>query len=153
MLVWRICKKRHVRSAFSGIGAEKFCGRWNHKGDRRVYTSTSLSLASLELFVHLEPKLIPTDLYSIVATVPDGVSTEELTIKGLPRNWRNYPAPARLQAIGSKWLREMRSFVLIVPSAVNPVERNILLNPLHPDAAALGHIRSKRFHFDPRMWK
>ena len=153
MLVWRICKKRHVRTAFSGIGAEKHGGRWNRKGERMVYASSSLSLATLELFVHLEPRLIPSDLHSIVATLPDSVSFEELTIKQLPKNWRRYPAPARLQAIGSKWLRGKRSFVLIVPSAVNPDEKNILLNPLHPEAASLTDIKSKPFHFDPRMWK
>ena len=88
-----------------------------------------------------------------MATLPDSVSFEELTIKQLPKNWRRYPAPARLQAIGSKWLRGKRSFVLIVPSAVNPDEKNILLNPLHPEAASLTDIKSKPFHFDPRMWK
>ena len=91
MRVWRICKQPHVPSAFSGIGAEKYGGRWNHKGDRMVYTSSSLSLASLELFVHLEPAFIPRDLYSIVATVPDAVSFEELTLADLPANWRDYP--------------------------------------------------------------
>jgi RES domain-containing protein len=153
MLVWRICKKRHLRSAFSGIGAEKLGGRWNPRGERMVYASSSLSLASLELFVHLEPKLIPPDMCSVVATVPDSVLFEELTVKRLPKNWRSYPAPARLQAIGSKWLRSKRSLLLIVPSAVNPDEKNILLNPLHPDAASLTDIQSKPFHFDPRMWK
>ena len=153
MLVWRICKQPHVASAFSGIGAEKYGGRWNHKGDRMVYASSSLSLASLELFVHLEPAFIPHDLYSIVATVPDSVSREELTVVDLPANWRDYPAPARLQDIGSDWVRHRRSLLLIVPSAVNPEERNILLNPAHPESAAITDIATKPFHFDPRMWK
>jgi RES domain-containing protein len=153
MLVWRICKKRHLKTAFSGIGAEKHGGRWNKKGERMVYASSSLSLASLELFVHLEPKLIPDDLYYVVATVPDSIAVEELPIRSLPKNWRRYPAPARLQELGSRWLRAKRSFVLIVPSAVNPEEKNILLNPLHSDAASLTDVKSKRFHFDRRMWK
>ena len=82
MLVWRICKQLHIASAFSGIGAEKYGGRWNHKGDRMAYTSSSLSAeASLRTLcpsgtgVH-----IPSDLVSIVATVPDTVSREELTV-------------------------------------------------------------------------
>jgi RES domain-containing protein len=153
MLVWRICSQRHVPSAFSGIGAEKHGGRWNNKGDRIVYTSTSLSLATLELFVHLEPASLPNDLYSIVATIPDTVSVEELTPADLPPNWRDYPAPVTLQDIGSKWVRERRSFLLIVPSAVNPGEKNILLNPAHSQAATIADVTSKPFHFDPRMWK
>jgi RES domain-containing protein len=153
LIVWRICKKRHRAGAFSGIGAEKHGGRWNRKGERMVYASSSLSLAALELFVHLEPRLIPDDLIWIKATIPDSVSSEMLSVKALPANWRRYPAPLRLQAIGSKWLRELRSFVLIVPSAANPEEQNILLNPLHPDAATLAGVKSKPFHFDSRMWK
>ncbi len=153
MHVWRICRQGHLRGAFNGIGAEEYGGRWNHKGDRMVYTSSTLSLASLELFVHLEPALIPNDLYSIVAEVPDTGSFEELTAGDLPANWRDYPAPASLQDIGSEWIREKRSFLLIVPSAVNPEERNILLNPVHPEATAITGISTKPFHFDPRMWK
>ncbi len=153
MQVWRICRERHIASAFSGIGAEKVGGRWNHKGLRMVYTSTSLSLASLELFVHLEPNLMPGDLCAVSAIVPEEASTEELAVKDLPKNWRDYPAPARLQELGSQWLREQSSFVLHVPSAVNPEEFNLLLNPLHSEITTLGDIESKPFHFDPRMWK
>jgi RES domain-containing protein len=153
MLIWRICKRRHVAGAFSGIGAEKHGGRWNHKGDRMVYASSTLSLASLELFVHLGPAFMPNDLWSIVAAVPDTASLEELTLADLPGNWRDYPAPTALRDIGSKWFRAKRSFLLIVPSAVNPEEKNILLNPLHPQAATIADIVSKPFHFDPRMWK
>ena len=153
MQVWRICKQRHVPNAFSGSGAEKHGGRWNHKGDRMVYASSSLSLASLELLVHLEPACMPNDLCSIVAAIPDTVSFEELTPADLPANWRDYPAPATLQDIGAQWLREKRSFLLIVPAAVNPDEKNLLLNPLHPQFATIADIVSKPFHFDPRMWK
>jgi RES domain-containing protein len=153
MLVWRICKKRRVPDAFHGFGAEQHGGRWNQKGDRVVYTSTSLSLASLELFVHLQPDCIPDDLHSVVATIPDRATSEEMTIVDLPKNWRDYPAPTTLKDIGSRWLREMRSLVLIVPSAVNPEEKNVLINPLHKEIAKLRDIHSKPFHFDPRMWK
>jgi RES domain-containing protein len=153
MLIWRLCKQRHVSSAFSGIGAEKLGGRWNHQGYRVVYASSSLSLACLELFVHLEPDCIPDDMHSIVATIPDSVSSEELSEADLPKNWREYPAPSRLKDIGSQWLREQRSLILIVPSAVNPDERNVLVNPLHPEAKAIAAISSKSFQFDPRMWK
>lgn len=153
MRVWRICKHRHVPSAFSGAGAEKCGGRWNHKGQPMVYTSANLSLASLELFVHLEPHELPGDLYSVAATIPDTVSREEYRSEELPANWRDYPAPESLQDLGSLWLREKRSLVLIVPWAVNPVENNILINPSHPEAALIADIRAQPFHFDPRMWK
>lgn len=153
MQVWRICRQRHVDTAMSGIGAEKAGGRWNPKGVRMVYTSTTLSLASLELFVHLEPNLIPNDLYAVSAIVPDSASIERLSDDDLPSNWRDYPAPARLQEIGSRWVRQQRSLVLFVPSAVNPEEVNVLINPLHPEIRLVSDVESKPFHFDPRMWK
>jgi RES domain-containing protein len=153
MLIWRICKQKRVADAFSGIGAEQHGGRWNDKGSRIVYTSTSLSLATLELFVHLQRNELPDDLYSVMATIPDAGSSEELTIANLPKNWRDYPAPASLRDIGSAWIREQRSLILIVPSAVNPEEKNILLNPLHAESGTISNIRSQPFHFDPRMWK
>jgi RES domain-containing protein len=37
----------------------------------------------------------------------------------------------------SIWLREARSAVLIVPSIIAPTENNVLVNPLHPDAAGI----------------
>lgn len=153
MRIWRICRKRNLRSAFSGLGAEKTGGRWNHKGRRMVYTSSSLSLAALELFVHLEPNVIPDDLLAVSATIPDGASTEVLPVATLPRNWRDYPAPATLQEVGSRWIDEQRSLVLVVPSAVNPLEVNWLLNPAHPEFAGITDIASQPFAFDPRMWK
>jgi len=54
---------------------------------------------------------------------------------------------------GSDWLRESKSAVLDVPSAIVQVERNLLLNPRHPDFAKLIISRPKAFTFDPRMWK
>ncbi len=153
MQVWRICKRQHVSDAFSGIGAEKSGGRWNHKGRRMAYTSSSLSLAALELFVHLEPNLIPDDLYSVSATIPDAASKQRLSAKDLPKHWRDYPAPTELREIGTQWLQKQRSLVLVVPSAVNPVETNCLLNPTHPEFATITEITTQPFQFDPRMWK
>jgi RES domain-containing protein len=153
MLVWRICKAAHVKSGFSGAGAEQHGGRWNHKGLPMVYASSSLSLAALELFVHLQPDSVPDDLRSIVATIPHELPSEELKISDLPANWRDYPAPASLRDIGSAWLRELRSLMLFVPSAVNPEEKNVLINPRHPAASRISGFRSKSFQFDPRMWK
>ena len=153
MRVWRICKKEHASSAFSGIGAEKTGGRWNHQGHKMVYTASSLSLACLELFVHLEPYLLPGDLISVSAEIPDSVTVERFAVRDLPSDWRDYPAPFSTQNLGTRWLEEQRSFVLAVPSAVNPEEVNLLLNPLHSGIAFLNKIETKPFQFDPRMWK
>ena len=150
---WRICRKQHLSNALEGIGAEKAGGRWNKRGSRIVYTSSSLSLASLELFVNLDTDILPINLVSLRIEIPDTVSREEVSITQLPRNWRTYPAPPKLQELGSQWLEEERSLLLIVPSAVTPEEPNILINPAHPQFSMVGKVESKPFRFDPRMQK
>jgi RES domain-containing protein len=152
MDIWRICRSKHEASALSGRGAEKTGGRWNHKGHAMVYASENLSLAALELFVHVSPGTMPADLVSIRGELPDSVSIEEIDEAALPDNWRVYPAPAELQRLGTKWLLEQTSLVLIVPSAITPLERNILLNPVHPEIKQLRFEAGRPFHFDPRMF-
>ena len=51
---WRLVKARHAAGAFDGEGARLHGGRWNSRGARVVYVSSSRSLAALELLVHLE---------------------------------------------------------------------------------------------------
>jgi RES domain-containing protein len=41
--------------------------------------------------------------------------------------------------------------VLLVPSAVNPRERNVLLNPSHPDIAHLSIELGEPFSLDRRL--
>jgi RES domain-containing protein len=57
-IIWRICEATFAESAFSGEGASIVGGRWNSKGKRMVYTAEHLSLAILEVFVHLNSLLI-----------------------------------------------------------------------------------------------
>jgi RES domain-containing protein len=153
MQIWRITKEEYVKAAFSGIGAEKVAGRWNHPGYKIVYTSATLSLASLETFVHVEPNIIPDDLHGVTATLPDNVTIEDYPIANLPVDWQAYPGPTSLKDFGTQWLQEKRSLILRVPSAINPVEKNLLINPLHPEISTISNIVSQPFKFDPRMWK
>lgn len=153
MRAWRIYKRRWIESAFNGEGARRTGGRWNHKGVAVVYASTSLALASLKLFVHLEPEDMPRDLVSIAADVPDDISAERIELPDLPKNWRAYPALAKFREIGSDWARSGRTAVLFVPSAIIPAEHNILMNPAHAEFSRIRIGIPQSFHFDPRMWK
>src|ERR1700730_17641094 len=74
MQFWRICRRRYAAEAASGEGARLYGGRWNSRGLRVVYASTSLALAAIETFVNLEPNQMPSDLMSIEGLIPD--STE-----------------------------------------------------------------------------
>ena len=118
-----------------------------------VYTSEHLSLAVLEMFVHVSEHTAPGDLISIRASLPDAVPVTELPESALPPNWKTVPAPAELKDIGTAWLKEGRTAVLVVPSAVTIRERNLLLNPKHPDMKFLQPDSGQPFHFDPRMFE
>lgn len=152
MKVWRICKSKHRSLAFSGLGAEKTGGRWNYKGYPVVYTSENLSLAALELFVHVSPESIPADLIAICGALPDSVSIKEVKISDLPAGWRQYPALAKLKQIGTDWISGQSSLALKVPSAINSQEMNILLNPAHSEMKKLKIGDEQPFHFDPRLF-
>jgi len=149
--VWRICSKKHRR--FDGEGARRFGGRWNHTGTSLVYTSGSLSLAALELFVHVDVAIAPEDLVRIQGEVPDNLTVETVKIESLPRDWRRYPGPDALKDIGTAWASKAATAVLAVPSAVIPEEWNYLLNPAHPDFKQIRLSRAVAFRFDERMWK
>ncbi len=149
MKVWRLCKRRHA--ALDGEGARLAGSRWNSRGTAVVYASDSLSLAALELLVHCDPALLPDDLVAIAIEIPDGLARRRIEIAELPRSWRRHPAPESLARMGDLWAKEMPSAVLSVPSAVVPGERNVLLNPQHPDFGRIRVGRLERFALDARL--
>jgi RES domain-containing protein len=120
---------------------------------RAVYTSATLSLAALELFVHTDPDLMPTDLRAISANIPDNSAIHELALSDLPASWRKFPPPVELQEFGRSWLVEGKAAILCVPSVVVPTERNYVLNPAHSGFGRIQIETPQEFSFDPRMWK
>jgi RES domain-containing protein len=139
-----------LADAFSGEGARRFSGRWNSRGVPMVYTSTSLALAAIELFVHLEPNLAPDDLVAISATLPEAEPARTIQISDLPPDWRANEAAPR--AIGDEWIRSGSSLALRVPSVPIRPEWNVLINPLHPRVGELKIDPPQPFVFDARMF-
>jgi RES domain-containing protein len=149
--VWRICRAVDAADAFSGEGARLFGGRWNSRGVLMVYTSTSLSLAALELFVHTDPTLAPDDLVHVSATLPAGEPARSLEAAELAANWRSDEIATR--ELGDRWIHEQSSLALRVPSVPIPIEDNVLLNPQHPRMAELQIDLPQPFVFDARMFR
>jgi RES domain-containing protein len=150
--VWRLVKRKHLYVAFAGEGSRRWSGRWNSKGVRVVYASESLSLATLEILVHAPSyevlkgfAAIPVDFDPDLSSIADN--------KDLPDNWRNDPAPSALKAIGDQWVKNQKSVILRVPSAIIPIEYNYLINPGHPDFKDLMINPAQEFIFDPRLKK
>jgi RES domain-containing protein len=146
--VWRITSGKHIDTVFSGVGGLYASGRWHPQGYKISYTSESLALASLEVFVHIETTDIP--LACVSAIIPD--RTPILEVTDLPVNWQDVSAYPVLQTIGLNWLKAMEYPVLKVPSAIIPVEYNYLINPEHPDLK-LQTEQVLTFQFDSRMWR
>ena len=133
MIVWRVCRHRHANRPLDGEGAHLYGGRWNYPGTAVAYTAGTLALAALEVLVHVDHDLAPTDLVAIPIDIPAGIRTEEIRPSDLPQHWRRTPAPERLQELGTAWLRRGDSLLLRVPSVVIPEEHNYLVNPMHRD--------------------
>jgi RES domain-containing protein len=142
-----------AHAAFDGEGARRYGSRWTRTGLPAVFASATLSLAAFERFVHTDPDLEPIDLVALSIELALSVAIETVEIADLPREWRTYPAPSSLAAIGERWLRSARTVALSVPSVVIPHERNFILNPAHAEFAKLTTRTAEPFSFDPRMWK
>jgi len=149
--VWRICRKPYAADPLGGRGGLFTSGRWHTKGRRVVYTSGSLALAALEILVHVDQEMLPSDLLQLEIAVPDSLKVARINLKELPRDWQSYPAPPSLQRRGDAWLAAGSTAVLKVPSAVIPEESNLLLNPEHPDSRNLRVVSKKAFVYDPRL--
>jgi RES domain-containing protein len=149
---WRIYKPKHAATAFSGAGGRDFGGRFNPKGVAIVYTSASVSLASLEMLVHLQTAEL-LQAYVLRRVTFDHALVKRITEADLPANWLANPAPPENQRIGADWVAAAVSAVLLVPSVVIPTESNFLLNPVHPDFNRLMFGKGEPFDFDPRLIK
>ena len=146
---WRIVKKEHAATAFSGEGAAKSAGRLNSKGVRVVYSSGTRALAALENLVHLNP---PVRFKYVIFRIEFDVSlVQRLQPKALPRNWRAEPPPPSTQRLGDAWVGQARSAVLAVPSVIIAGETNYLLNPAHRDFKKITIGRPQSFAFDSRL--
>jgi RES domain-containing protein len=149
---FRLCKTKFLPSAFSGEGARLNGGRWNAPRLAVVYTSSSLSLATLEVLVHLEDPEAFARLFSWVPLEIPGDLIERLDPATLPERWRDDETNSSSQSVGDAWLRSMRTTVLEVPSVVTPGEWNYLLNPGHPRFTEIQIGETRRFQPDPRLF-
>lgn len=152
-MLWRLVKTRHADDAFSGEGARRYGGRWNARGTAVVYLSGGLSLAALELFVHLTAQDARLNFSAIRVEVPAAVKVQQLTIAELPDNWREEPPPDSCKALGSNWAERADAALLRVPSIIVPNEFNYVLNPAHADFKKFIVRAPQPFGFDARMWK
>ncbi len=147
---WRLIKAVHADDAFSGEGARRGGGRWNSKGVRIVYTSESLSLATLEVMVHSAFYRALNNFICIPMDFDPGLS-QSMTLENLPDHWMMDPIPQSIKDMGDRWAQNQQSVILKVPSAIIPTEHNYLINPSHPDFKKVVIHSPQKFPSDPRL--
>lgn len=134
----------------NGDGARFYGGRWNSPGRPVVYTSSTTSLAALEMLAHLSKATVPSDLVIHEIEVPPALLPIPAFLGALPSGWQQ-PGCTACRAAGDAWLAARTSAILAVPSAVIVTEFNYLLNPLHPDFALLTIGPAVPFAYDSRL--
>jgi RES domain-containing protein len=146
---FRVVKRRHLSTAFDGMGAREYGGRWNSPGCPAIYLAGHVSLAILEVIVHADLALAPR--YLVIPVTFDERLVEILDAARLPAGWRSHPAPVAVTALGDEWLHSARSPVLRVPSALVPSEANYVLNPVHPRFGEIEIGKAEVLEVDPRL--
>jgi RES domain-containing protein len=153
--LYRIAGEKHSAwdSAVSGYGAWRFGARWNSPGQYMVYTSDTQTLAAFETLVHCDELSFRQSRMVVTLEIPDE-AVLQLNLADLPENWIDMPYSQSARAIGDAWLTDQASVGLSVPSVIFPRvhERNVLLNPGHPEFSSLvTYVSTERFVFDERI--
>jgi RES domain-containing protein len=149
MIVYRLSSGDY-RNDLSGTGAKLFGGRWNSTGLNALYTTEHISLAVLEILVHVKSYRQPLDYHLITIELPETAGIVTIDPAKLKRNWKEDFTYG--QFIGDEFLIANQSLVLKVPSAIIEQESNFLINPAHKDAEKLKIRSSKIFMFDKRLY-
>ena len=140
MKVWRIARSEHASSVedlLSGEGAARYGGRWNPKGVPAVYCSENSSLAALEVLANLA-RVSSFPSYRIPdLEIPDGSIATAPSAVGDTRR------------AGAEMLRSC--LAIMAPSFVNPLERNVVINPAHSDFDKVLPGTIRPFVFDRRL--
>lgn len=150
MLLYRISNCIHAHD-FSGTGAKLFGGRWNSIGTPLHYMAASRALAALEVLAN---KNAMSNSKNLCLTVFE-IETElikSLSIKDLPKNWKNYPGSSSLTQIGDEFAKQDQFLLLKVPSVLVEDEFNYLMNVNHVLAKEIKIVEVKPFSFDERLF-
>ena len=134
MRAYRIGDPAGQFPVWSTEGARRVSGRWHEAGAEVIYASEHYSTAMLEALVHWNGAL-PPNQHFIKVTIPGGTSYEVATADIVP-NWFD-PSGEASRRFGRRWYGENRSAILIVPSVVARMERNVLVNRRHPESERL----------------
>jgi RES domain-containing protein len=93
---------------------------------------------------------LPPNQHFIEITLPNGLSYEVVSTAHLP-GWDD-PLVVVSKAWGDRWCQECRSAIAFVPSVVARIERNVLINPAHPEFPQITHSLHQPVWWDTRLF-
>lgn len=151
---WRIAVEapQYAADDMSGTGARLTGGRWNSCGVALVYASSNIALAALETLTGKHATELPYNRYLVRLEIPDFVWERRKHLVPCPGGWDALPCGLAGRREGDGWVKSGSTAVMLVPSVIVPDEHNVLINPGHPDAAAIVATTIKRFSYDPRFF-
>lgn len=142
MLLWCISSF----ATLDGQGGMSFSARWHNEGRRIVYTADHPASALLELLVHMDRALLPDSYQLLKIETRREIKPDRIVP---PLGWNENLDVTR--GIGDLWLRDSRTVLLEVPSAILPDVFHTLINPAHPDARFLKIVGVQRVPLDARL--
>lgn len=149
MRAWRIAKPRYALDR-SGAGGLADGGRWHTQGTPVIYAGLSVEICAMEKLAHTGT-FLPADLVLVSLTLPDDAVLFETADLDALAGWEATPPGAVSIEFGTDFLRSARALGLIVPSAIVPEARNLILNPLYPRFAEVELKVERPFVFDQRL--
>ena len=149
LTAYRIGDPHGAWPIFDATGSKLAPGRWNTPASPMIYAAEHYSTAMLEKLVHGNGRM-PPNQHWIEITIPPGVSYEMLSPPHLP-GWDAEDC-AVSKAYGETWQRAGRSLLLIVPSVVARMERNVLINDSHAEARRVTHGLHQPVWWDGRLF-
>jgi RES domain-containing protein len=147
--VYRLTKRRYP--VYDGSGAALEGARWNSPGRLLIYASEHYATAILEKLVHAGRTLLPGAHHAAAIEIPDDLQLEDFDPRAAA-GWDTEDS-ATARAYGDAWHASGRTAVLIVPSLPGqPIERNFIINPGHPDAARIRVMPAFDVVWDGRLF-
>lgn len=152
MVSWyRAHNNSSAKHVFSGEGGLYVAGRWNYKGRKVIYCSSSLSLCTLEWLAHNGLSVSGYSYFKYTITVPQKL-IRTFNISDLPKGWQQSPPLCCCRDFAETHLFNQTKYIAIsVPSVMVPEEQNLVINPLHKDIALLmDSIKSLGQYISPK---
>lgn len=151
MKAWRISKRKYAFST-DGEGAKRTGQRWSKVGVPALYAGFSVAICALEVLVHTST-VVPDDMVLVELELPDDDALYLNTVSSdLPDGWDDLPSSVAAQLYGTQWLQSGSYLGIIVPSAIVPEEKNVVINPLHSSMSRVSLSIVRDFTFDSRLF-